>query len=231
MPRGSSSRSAAAPPSHAYARQFSEASTAAVGGDLGWVRAEQLPDELAGAGPRRCRSARSAIRSPIPGGFSIIALADTRQVLDRRSARRGAQPEADVDRACRAGTPDGRRPRRAVQQLGQRHPGDGRLRRRRGGGADDRRRGRRQRPGPGARPAAGAAADAARPQRRPGDAAVRLADERVSVLVLCGRDDPAAGDRPELRRRSTTRSTEERVNRRAQRYLRDLRRDAVIDYR
>ncbi|HEX8217468.1 MAG TPA: peptidylprolyl isomerase, partial [Allosphingosinicella sp.] len=33
----------------AYARQFSEASTAAVGGDLGWVRAEQLPDPLARA--------------------------------------------------------------------------------------------------------------------------------------------------------------------------------------
>src|SRR3546814_14581816 len=33
----------------AYARQFSEASTAAVGGDLGWVRLEQLPTELAAA--------------------------------------------------------------------------------------------------------------------------------------------------------------------------------------
>ena len=31
----------------AYARQFSEASTAAVGGDLGWVQAEQLPQPLA----------------------------------------------------------------------------------------------------------------------------------------------------------------------------------------
>ena len=42
-PRGSSSRSARARTFAAYARQFSEASTAAVGGDLGWVRAEQLP--------------------------------------------------------------------------------------------------------------------------------------------------------------------------------------------
>ena len=30
----------------AYARQFSEASTAAVGGDLGWIRLAQLPPEL-----------------------------------------------------------------------------------------------------------------------------------------------------------------------------------------
>ena len=54
--------------------------------------------------------------------------------------------------------------------------------------------------------------------------------ERISVLVLCGRDDPqqssmpSAGDvEAQLR--------EERANRRAQRYLRDLRRDAVVDYR
>ena len=32
-----------------YARQYSEASTAAVGGDLGWVRPEQLPTPLAAA--------------------------------------------------------------------------------------------------------------------------------------------------------------------------------------
>src|SRR3546814_11346062 len=39
----------------AYARQFSEASTAAVGGDLGWVRLEQLPTEQIGRAPCRDR--------------------------------------------------------------------------------------------------------------------------------------------------------------------------------
>ena len=54
--------------------------------------------------------------------------------------------------------------------------------------------------------------------------------ERISVLVLCGRDDPevVGGPNPDQIAR---RIEEERVNRRAQRYLRDLRRDAVIDYR
>jgi peptidyl-prolyl cis-trans isomerase SurA len=54
--------------------------------------------------------------------------------------------------------------------------------------------------------------------------------QRVSVLVLCGRDDPQETSMPnseEIYRRLS----EERINNRAQRYLRDLRRDAVIDYR
>ena len=45
-----------------YARQYSEASTAAVGGDLGWVRPEQLPPPLA-AVVREMGPARSATRS------------------------------------------------------------------------------------------------------------------------------------------------------------------------
>jgi peptidyl-prolyl cis-trans isomerase SurA len=54
--------------------------------------------------------------------------------------------------------------------------------------------------------------------------------ERINVLVLCGRDDPPAAAAPDAQ--AIQRSMEdERVGRRAQRYLRDLRRDAVIDYR
>ena len=55
-------------------------------------------------------------------------------------------------------------------------------------------------------------------------------EERVSVLVLCGRDEPppVAAPNPERVMESLM---EQRVNQRAQRYLRDLRRDAVIDYR
>ena len=67
-------------PFMAYARQFSEASTAAIGGDLGWVPAAQLPEALAGMVQTM---PVGSVSDPIaiPGGFSIVQLADTRQVL------------------------------------------------------------------------------------------------------------------------------------------------------
>jgi peptidyl-prolyl cis-trans isomerase SurA len=53
---------------------------------------------------------------------------------------------------------------------------------------------------------------------------------RISTLVLCGRDDPQQATAPSFDSVYNNLS-QERVSRRAQRYLRDLRRDAVIDYR
>ena len=64
----------------AYARQYSEASTQVVGGDLGWVRPEQLPDPLAVA-LRNLNPGQVSVPIPVPGGISIIALEDTRKVL------------------------------------------------------------------------------------------------------------------------------------------------------
>ena len=64
----------------AYARQFSEASTAAVGGDLGWVRAEQLSPALQGLVSAMTRGTVSDPVS-VPGGVAIIALVDKRQIL------------------------------------------------------------------------------------------------------------------------------------------------------
>ena len=55
--------------------------------------------------------------------------------------------------------------------------------------------------------------------------------ERISVLVLCGRDDPPPVNAPNF---DTIYDRDQRSAgspARAQRYLRDLRRDAVIDYR
>jgi peptidyl-prolyl cis-trans isomerase SurA len=66
----------------AYARQYSEASTAAVGGDLGWVRPEQLPapqpHPRAGRRVDHCRAGHP-------------------EDPDGRSARCGSCPQADLD--------------------------------------------------------------------------------------------------------------------------------------
>ena len=64
----------------AYARQFSEASTAVQGGDLGWVRAAQLPDALAKA-VQEIQIGQIVGPIQVPGGFSIIYLTDSRKVL------------------------------------------------------------------------------------------------------------------------------------------------------
>ncbi|HET8611319.1 MAG TPA: peptidylprolyl isomerase, partial [Sphingomonas sp.] len=64
----------------AYARQYSEASTAAVGGDLGWVRAPQLPDAIA-AVLQQMQPGQISSPIQVPGGYSIIALAYERSVL------------------------------------------------------------------------------------------------------------------------------------------------------
>jgi len=70
-----------------YARQYSEASTAAVGGDLGWVRPAQLPDQLANV-IRAMQPGQVSAPIPVPGGVSIVAVQDTRKILsaDPRNA-------------------------------------------------------------------------------------------------------------------------------------------------
>ena len=64
----------------AYARQYSEATTAVVGGDLGWVRLGQLPPQLAAAA-RTMSTGQLQGPIEIPGGFSILYLINKRQVL------------------------------------------------------------------------------------------------------------------------------------------------------
>ena len=53
--------------------------------------------------------------------------------------------------------------------------------------------------------------------------------EGVRALFLCGRDDPKSSSGPD-RSQLQSQLEDDRVGKRAQRYLRDLRRDAVIEY-
>ncbi len=52
----------------------------------------------------------------------------------------------------------------------------------------------------------------------------------MSVLTLCGRDDPAQAEAPTFDQVYAS-LNEQQVNLRSRRLLRDLRRDAVVDYR
>ena len=172
--------------------------------------------------------ARSATQFLFRGGVSILAVQDTRKILTARSARRGPQPEAGVDhlsqghRATRwqsRSSRDSARPR--APSAAAAAPTRSRpisTAKSSAGWRED------------ARPPAGAAADDAADAGRPGDAAVRFARG--------GRSD-ARDLRPRRGRPESAPSydevynqlNEERVNSRSRRYLRDLRRDAVIEFR
>jgi peptidyl-prolyl cis-trans isomerase SurA len=210
----------------AYARQFSEASTAAVGGDLGWVRSEQLPPELAALVTQMPVGAVSE-PIPVPGGFSVIALIDSRQILvsDPRDAQLSLM---QLSIALPAGTSEQQAQARA-RQLTQTSQAMGGC-----GGAQ------------AAATSIGAelvSNDQVRVRELPPALQAMLLNlgvgqvtqvfgsaERVSVLVLCGRDEPPPATGP-THEQVADQILQARVNSRAQRYLRDLRRDAVIDYR
>ncbi len=210
----------------AYARQFSEASTAAVGGDLGWVRLEQLPPALSTAA-RSMQPGQLVGPIEIPGGFSILYLIDRRQILtaDPRDAVLNLK---QISIAFAPGTDQATAESRIEEFTTY-------VRGLRGCGDAD-----------GAQAAIGASV-VTNPQiqaRQLPEALQNLIlqlqigqttpafgspEEGVRVLMLCGRDDPKVANTPTFA--SIERQIEEeRINRRAQRYLRDLRNDAYIEY-
>ena len=213
-------------PFQGFARQFSEASTAALGGDLGWVRSEQLPAELSSL---VTQMSVGQISDPIavPGGFSILYLVDQRQILvaDPRDA---VLSLIQLSLAMPPNTPAPQAQARA-QQLATATQAMGGC-----GGAPEVAR---------AQGAELISNDQMAVRELPPQLQQMLLGlnvgqatppfgtaERVSVLVLCGRDDPAPAGAPSAE--AVEREIRERrVNLRAQRFLRDLRRDAVIDYR
>jgi peptidyl-prolyl cis-trans isomerase SurA len=208
-----------------YARQYSEASHAAVGGDLGWVRPELLPEPIAAA-LTQMNPGQVAI-VPVPGGVSIVGLQETRKVLTA-DPNNAVLSLKQVSISFPPGTsrpqaePTVARFAAAAQNVG-------------GCGGADRiandfkaeivqRDDIRLRELP------------AFLQQLIGGMQVGQAtqpfgtiEEGVRILVLCGRDevDPTAPTFDQV----FTQLSEERVNLRARRYLRDLRRDAVIEFR
>jgi peptidyl-prolyl cis-trans isomerase SurA len=165
---------------------------------------------------------------PGSGRLSIIAVQDTRKILtaDPRDAVLSLKqvsiklPEGH-DRASRPSrsSPASRRPRAtsAAAAAPTRSPPISTA------------KSSSQRPGQDARPAARAAGNDAADAGRPGDPPVRLArgGRARAGDVRPRRVDPTAPSFDQV----YNQLNEERVNTRSRRYLRDLRRDAVIDFR
>ncbi|EMD84365.1 peptidylprolyl isomerase [Pacificimonas flava] len=211
----------------AYARQYSESSTATLGGDLGWVQLEQLPQELQ---PIVARMQEGQITQPIqiPGAVVILALVDKRQVLTAneddailslKQISVNLSPETSEEDA-----------RSLVARMNDAITGMGGC-----GGVE------------GVAQQLGGEVTV-NDSLRLGDLPPQLKDvvgqmqigqstppfgslqEGLKVLTLCGREQPNEVAAPNFTA-MYQQLEESRVNMAARRYLRDLRREAIIDYR
>lgn len=210
----------------AYARQFSEASTAAVGGDLGYVMAEQLPAPLQEA-VKSIPVGQISEPIRVPGGFSIIAVSDKRKIL-------GPDPLDAVLTIKQVIVPFKKGASESeIRSLVERMATEAA----RGGGC-----GRAE----ALAQSVGGRVDEPEPQKlrefpqglvphlerlQVGESTRPFGtEEDARVIVLCGRDDAQDAQLPSYDE-VYAQLNEERMSMMARRYLRDLRRDAIIDYR
>lgn len=210
----------------AYARQFSEASTAATGGDLGWVRPAQLPQSLADAA-EQMQVGQVVGPVEVPGGFSILYLIDSRQVLttDPRNALLSLKqlaisfPEGITEAQATVQAEKFATATQGIKGCGAANEVAAKL----GASVVDNDQVKLR-----DLPAAlqGAIADLQIGQASQPFGSV---EDGVRVLILCGRDDAQTAAAPSFDA-IMSRLENERVNKRAQIYLRDLRRDAIIEY-
>jgi peptidyl-prolyl cis-trans isomerase SurA len=210
----------------AYARQYSESSTSPVGGDLGWVRPEQLPDAIGNVVRGMTPNTLSA-PIEVPGGFSIVALLDKRKVLtaDPRAAVLSLK---QVSIKIPAGTPMPSA-NATVARFAEASTKIGGC-----GGAEKLAsdfKGEVVQSDQVALKELPAALQDMMMSMQVGQATRPFGsiEDGVRVLVMCGRDEPSS-NAPTFDQ-VYTQLNEERINTRARRYLRDLRRDAVIDFR
>jgi peptidyl-prolyl cis-trans isomerase SurA len=210
-----------------YYAQFSEASTRSVGGDLSWVQLSTLPASLAQAA-QEMQVGQIAGPIQVPGGFSILYLVDKRTVgaADPRDARLSLKQltvhfPANVTQAqAQAQTAEFAKETQNIHGCGDVEKVARQLN---AEVVDNDAVVVRQLP----------------PQLQ--DIMLKLqvgqatppfgsVTEGIRTLVLCGRDDPPANAMPRPDQ-VQGQLEQQRVNLRAEQKLRDLRRDAVIEYR
>lgn len=215
-------------PFQQLAAQYSEATSRAQGGDLGWIRLPMLQSEELETAVSQMKVGQIAGPIQLPSGFSIIYLADQRAVLtaDPRDARLNLKqltitfPKGFTQAQATTAASDFAKATGAMQGCGD-----------------------------AARVAAATGAavvdnDTMKIKDLPpqlqqmmmslqvGQATQPFGtvEDGVRVLVLCGRDDPTEAALPS-REVVEEQISDDRTNKRAQRMLRDLRRDALVEYR
>ena len=210
----------------AYARQYSEASTAVVGGDLGWIRQGILPPEIDQVLPT-IQPGQLVGPLEVRGGFSIVLLIDKRKVLtaDPRDALLSLKQISISFPAATNQAAAASKAKAFAEAMQGAH----------GCASVD--------------PIAlGLGAEVVtNDQVKARDLPAALQNmvlalslgettppfgsikDGVRVLMLCGRDDAKVGGTPTFDA-VENQLLDERINKRSQTYLRDLRRDAVIDY-
>lgn len=209
----------------AYARNFSDATTAVVGGDTGFLRLATLPPALADAA-RQLQFGQLAGPVEIPGGFSIIVLIDKRKVLtaDPRDAVLNLkQISIDFPTGVEQAAAEARLEEFATTVQSLRGCGDAESAVARIG-------------------AKVVTNDQIQAKQLPEQLQAILLglqigqttppfgspEDGIRVLMLCGRDDPQDAALPSVAE-IEGQIREERIGKRAQLYLRDLRNDAFIE--
>lgn len=211
-----------------YARTYSESTTKVTGGDLGWVAADSLPPELAKtASEMQVGQLAGPVEIP-NAGFSVVYLVDKRRVLvaDPRDSRVSLK---QLTITFPAGTSQAQAQARASEfaKTAQSINGCGDVNRVAASiGAqvtDNDRLTIRQLPGPLQEILLKLQIGQATPP-------FGSPEDGLRTLVLCDRAEPTDGAMPSSDDVENS-ITEERVNLRSEQILRDLRRDAIIEYR
>jgi peptidyl-prolyl cis-trans isomerase SurA len=210
------------------ASQYSEASTRSVGGDLGWIRLPMLQSPPLEAAVQQMKVGQIAGPIELPAGYSILFLADQRAVLvaDARDAKLNLKqmtisfPTGSTQAQAASIAADFAKATSTMQGCGD-----------------------------VARVAAATGASVVDNDQmtikmlpaqlqemmltlQVGQATQPFGtvQDGVRVLVMCGRDDPKVASEPS-RDDIESRLIDERTSVRANRMLRDLRRDALVEYR
>ncbi|TNE61996.1 MAG: peptidylprolyl isomerase [Alphaproteobacteria bacterium] len=208
------------------AQQLSASSTAAVGGDLGWLTG----DDVSGAYEQAVKNVKvGEVSDPIrtPGGYVIVAVRDRRRVLtadplDTQFSLRQLQltPEksADADavakfEAIASKLHDENTSCSDIAGLAEQAGADGRqevgvLR---------------------LRDLQGEVRAAIEPLQTGGATPIMHMEDGLRVLVVCGREEPEVQE-PNFDA-IYDQLEQQRLSMMARRYLRDIRRDAIVDYR